>query len=349
MSLRNAAIQPKDRVAPGPAAGTTAAPPAPPPTAARVERPAATHPPSAPQIAPADRQDIPAGTLEVFARTLWGEARGEGRTGMEAVASVICNRARHPRPGWGGQSIRQVCQQRCQFSCWNRNDPNLPKLMAVTREDPAFAMALQVAHLAASGTLADPTDGSDHYFAVNTRVPNWATRDKFVKKIGNHAFYRIYLPPPRPGGDTRLGADPVRQACEASFPQHQNDCSGFARDVAHRLGITLDGLANDIVKTLRAGQDWAPLRDGAAAAMSARDGKLVIGGLPGSELAVPQEHGHLVVVVDGKTQGPYPRAYWGQLNGHGQRDAPVTLAWRAEDRDQVSYAEHAISLRIGGN
>ena len=27
--------------------------------------------------------------MNVLARTLWGEARGEGRVGMEAVASVI--------------------------------------------------------------------------------------------------------------------------------------------------------------------------------------------------------------------------------------------------------------------
>jgi N-acetylmuramoyl-L-alanine amidase len=283
------------------------------------------------------------GSLDVFARTLWGEARGEGQTGMEAVACVICNRASHPRKSWGGSEISNVCQQPWQFSCWNRNDPNLPKLMVVTREDPAFATALQVAHRAVSGGLEDITEGSDHYFAVNNPAPNWATHDKFVKRIGNHAFYRIDLPPPRSGSTEVLATDRVRQACEASFPQHHDDCSAFARDVARRLGVKLEGPANDIVKTLRTGQQgWTPLSDGAAAARSAHDGKLVIGGLPGSEQSVPKEHGHVVVVVDGKMAGRYPRAYWGQLGGDGIRGQTVNFAWRPGDRDRVSYAEHRI-------
>lgn len=262
---------------------------------------------------------------------------------MEAVACVIRNRASHPRKSWGGNEIPNVCQHPRQFSCWNSDDPNLPKLMAVTREDPAFATALQVAHLAESGALQDITDGSDHYFAVNTPVPNWATRDKFVKRIGNHAFYRIDLPPPRSGSANGLATDRVRQACESSFPQHHDDCSAFARDVAGRLGVKLEGLANDIVRTLRAGQQgWTPLSDGTAAARSAHDGKLVIGGLPGSEQTAPKEHGHVVVVVDGKMAGPYPRAYWGQLGGDGMKDQTVNNAWRSGDRDRVSYAEHTI-------
>ena len=40
---------------------------------------------------------------EVFAKTLWGEARGEGIIGMLAVACVIKNRIN--RPGWWGNDI----------------------------------------------------------------------------------------------------------------------------------------------------------------------------------------------------------------------------------------------------
>ena len=43
--------------------------------------------------------------LDTLARTLWGEARGEGRAGMQAVANVIRNRA--ARPGWWGRSVVQ--------------------------------------------------------------------------------------------------------------------------------------------------------------------------------------------------------------------------------------------------
>ena len=35
--------------------------------------------------------------LDILARTLYGEARGEGTEGMEAVANVIMNRYRKPK------------------------------------------------------------------------------------------------------------------------------------------------------------------------------------------------------------------------------------------------------------
>jgi hypothetical protein len=259
---------------------------------------------------------------------------------MEAVACVIRNRADHP--DWWGDDIRSVCLKPAQFSCWNANDPNLPKLQAVSASDPAFASALQIAHNAMSGSLADITEGADSYFALHAPMPKWATSDRFVKTIGNHAFYRVRLPPPSPSMAPAPAADRVREACEASFPDHQNDCSAFARAVADRLGIKLEGAANQIVQTLRSGQGWVRLPDGRAAADSARRGKLVIAGLLGSEQVHPSEHGHVAVVVDGRMQGRYPRAYWGRLGGGGKKDDTINWAWEAGDRDRVSYAEHEI-------
>ena len=138
--------------------------------------------------------------------------------------------------------------------------------------------------------------------------------------------------------------DRVKDACEACFAAHANDCSGFARAVAGQLGVTLNGLANDIVDTLRGGGEWTHLPNGVAASQSAAAGKLVLGGLKGSEQTHPDAHGHVVVVVDGQplAHGKYPFAYWGRLGGGGMRDQTVNWAWRAEDRDNVSYAAHDI-------
>ena len=137
--------------------------------------------------------------------------------------------------------------------------------------------------------------------------------------------------------------DRVRDACEACFDAHKNDCSGFARAVAEQLGVTLVGLADQIVDTLRGGGEWTPLDDGVAAAASARDGKLVVAGLKGSEQAHPDAHGHVVVVVDGPlAHDKYPSAYWGRLGGVGDKDKTINWAWTADDRDKVSYAAHDI-------
>lgn len=135
--------------------------------------------------------------------------------------------------------------------------------------------------------------------------------------------------------------DRVWEACESCFGAHTGDFSAFARAVAGELGVPLRGPANEIVQTLRTGQGWTPLPDGVTAAKSAHDGKLVLAGLKGSEQRPPYLNGHIVVVVDGPLDdNAYPPAYWGQLGGTGAEDKGIRRAWKAEDRDRVSYVEH---------
>ena len=50
---------------------------------------------------------------DILARTIYGEARGESISGMEAVASVVLNRvafAKRRGRFWWGNSIAEVCQ-----------------------------------------------------------------------------------------------------------------------------------------------------------------------------------------------------------------------------------------------
>lgn len=132
--------------------------------------------------------------LDVLARTIWGEARGEGAEGMQAVACVVLNReaVARARGGywWGGDVIR-ICQKPYQFSCWNRADPNFQKLMSVTPErDLYFATALRIAHRALAGVLPDNTGGATHYHAYGI-LPRWAEEAEPVTTIGHHVFYRL--------------------------------------------------------------------------------------------------------------------------------------------------------------
>jgi N-acetylmuramoyl-L-alanine amidase len=130
---------------------------------------------------------------DVLARTLWGEARGEGDKGMEAVASVILNRVRVAETNgnyWWGNNIIQVCQKPYQFSCWNRSDPNFRKLQEIDEKDLYFATALRIARRAAAGSLKDSAHGATHYHHRDIR-PYWARKEDPVAVIGNHIFYRI--------------------------------------------------------------------------------------------------------------------------------------------------------------
>ena len=66
---------------------------------------------------------------DILARTLWGEARGEGPAGQVAVAWTIRNRVFDGKTNsWWGEGYAGVCQKPYQFSCRNKNDPNYPYL-----------------------------------------------------------------------------------------------------------------------------------------------------------------------------------------------------------------------------
>lgn len=131
--------------------------------------------------------------IDVLARTLWGEARGEGMTGMQAVACVILNRAEAARRlggYWWGNNVLQVCQKPYQFSCWNKGDPNYAKLISVTAEDMYFATAIRVARRAMLGFLKDETRGATHYH-LRSIAPEWAKGKTPSAVIGRHIFYKL--------------------------------------------------------------------------------------------------------------------------------------------------------------
>jgi len=132
--------------------------------------------------------------VDTLARTLWGEARGEGLSGMEAVACVILNRlavAKDQNGFWWGDTVEKICRKSWQFSCWNENDPNSARLKSLSPVDIAFRAALDIAEDAIDGLLVDMTHGATHYLnpkAVDIK-PAWAT-GKPLAVIGKHHFYR---------------------------------------------------------------------------------------------------------------------------------------------------------------
>lgn len=132
-------------------------------------------------------------TVDVFARTLWGEARSEGTEGMEAVASVILNRVKVADENgsfWWGNNIIQVCQKPYQFSCWNRSDPNFKKLTDIDEKDLYFITATRIARRAMLGFVDDITKGATHYHTRDI-MPFWAKNQTPTARIGAHLFYRL--------------------------------------------------------------------------------------------------------------------------------------------------------------
>ena len=132
--------------------------------------------------------------LEIFAKTLFGEARGEKLPGIEAVANVIINRVKHAiRLGhfWWGKTISEVCLKPFQFSCWNTSDPNRQLLNQDLSKDAIYQLCERVAKRAIAGFLPDNTRGATHYHTKNVN-PSWARAAVPCADIGHHLFYALY-------------------------------------------------------------------------------------------------------------------------------------------------------------
>lgn len=134
--------------------------------------------------------------LDVLARTLWGEARGERTVGMVAVAWTIRNRVdadlrNDGKPDWWGEGYTGVCKAPYQFSCWLPNDPNYAYLSGAL-QIPSAEMALceSAAQSVVSGAVSDPTGGATHYHATSIKPPKWTAGAKRTVTIGRHVFYK---------------------------------------------------------------------------------------------------------------------------------------------------------------
>ncbi len=129
---------------------------------------------------------------DTLARTIFGEARGEGQEGWNAVAAVVMNRF-HLGPIYGYPiTVAGVCRQANQFSCWNANDPNFTTIQDVTTADPIFAAISQVADQAVAGALADPTGGAEFYHDTSIATPASWVRAGYVEtvQIGHLIFFK---------------------------------------------------------------------------------------------------------------------------------------------------------------
>jgi N-acetylmuramoyl-L-alanine amidase len=133
--------------------------------------------------------------IDILARTIWGEARGESFDGRLAVAWVAVNRLKRGRYG---DTLAEVCLRPKQFSCWNEDDPNRPKMLGLKAEDPIFAECLGIAALvyaaskgrggALPADLKDATLNSTHY-CVSSLDPYWARGKTPTCSVGRHKFF----------------------------------------------------------------------------------------------------------------------------------------------------------------
>ena len=116
-----------------------------------------------------------------MAEALVYEARGEGRGGMVAVASVIKNRAygenRFP------DTITGVIEQRSQFSYLK----DMHKQAKATDSD--WMNAYSVSYDVLNGIAGESEVGSATHYHANYAQPSWSNHLEKVATVGNHTFY----------------------------------------------------------------------------------------------------------------------------------------------------------------
>ncbi len=113
--------------------------------------------------------------IQLLARAINGESRGEPYEGQVAVGAVILNRVRDPR---FPNSIAGVIYQPGAFTAVSDGQINVPI--------EEGAMVVKAARDAINGW--DPTGGCIYYWNPATATSKWIWSRTILKKIGKHNF-----------------------------------------------------------------------------------------------------------------------------------------------------------------
>ena len=119
------------------------------------------------------QSSVSSANLDLLARCVYAEARGEPYTGQVAIAAVVLNRVESPS---FPNTISGVIYQKGAFTCVSDGQINLTPN--------------QTAYNAARDALNgwDPTNGCIYYYNPATATSSWIWSRQTVVTIGNHVF-----------------------------------------------------------------------------------------------------------------------------------------------------------------
>ena len=122
-----------------------------------------------------------------LSEALYYEARGEGRTGEQAVAEVVFHRLNARNYGHSICAVVYEGSSRpgCQFSFTCNGDLHRPREKSAWKESEQIAAQILTGEI----PMRNATGGATHYHAIWVS-PFWAPTLKKTAQIGNHIFYR---------------------------------------------------------------------------------------------------------------------------------------------------------------
>ena len=134
-------------------------------------------------------------------------------------------------------------------------------------------------------------------------------------------------------------------ACKESWEEEEvrgkknkDNCSGFMRSVARKIGIPLpetnaDGLVTEMEN------NWIQIETVEEALQKLSEGYFVTVGLKSVAHTGSRHHGHVAIVVDGELyRDQYPSCWCGSISVSQSRgNKSVGEVWNRSDRDRVKY------------
>lgn len=129
--------------------------------------------------------------INVVARTLYMEARGEGNVGLNLVMTVIWNRA-----GGNVDNLADVCLKPLQFSCWNKLSNKTPSTYSIQfpkgaasgsgSEMSSWDVCVNLANSAFNGTFKPTNSKWNAYYNPDKADPDWADELIGAEMVGRH-------------------------------------------------------------------------------------------------------------------------------------------------------------------
>jgi cell wall-associated NlpC family hydrolase len=126
--------------------------------------------------------------------------------------------------------------------------------------------------------------------------------------------------------------------------KNKNNCSGFVKAVAKRLGIPLPDTANadgiaDVVS-----KKWTKVASGTEAARLAGTGTFVLAVLKAADHTPARNNGHVAIVASGELYKQKYPVVWGGSIASAQSKGSKTVGevWNRADRDNVAYYAYGV-------
>jgi len=128
---------------------------------------------------------------QIVASVLVLEAASDGAEGMQAVLSVIYNRADQDIYHLVRAAVRRGSFY-SMHSIWGQSKPDYGPILRRAQRDRYYPDAVKLVMKLEGGALNDITNGATYYYLSSGNPPYWIGQMHYRATIGSHHFFARY-------------------------------------------------------------------------------------------------------------------------------------------------------------